>query len=85
MKMRKFMGGMDMVQDLTPAQIRSAGRKAGKALLKMKNDEMALVFSGEKKVRGPLENPMPRRKMPNGFFGIVKVEKKVNGKLTISS
>lgn len=74
MKMRKFMGGRDLVQDLTEAQIRAAGRKAGEALGKMKNDDMVRVYSGEKKVRGPLENPMPRRKMPNGCFGMADAQ-----------
>jgi hypothetical protein len=78
MKMRKFMGGRDLVQDLTPAQIRAAGRKAGETLLKMKNDDMVSVYSGEKKVRGPLENPMPRRKMPKGCFGMVAVVKNMD-------
>lgn len=38
MKMRKFMGGRDLVQDLTEAQIRAAGRKAGEALRKIDMD-----------------------------------------------
>lgn len=42
--------------------------------MKNSNNEMVRVYSGEKKVRGPLENPMPRRKMPKGSFGMVDAQ-----------